>query len=63
MVDYYQVLGVKHTASSKEIKAAYKRLARLQHPDLNGGSAEAFVQLSHARDILIDPKRRGLGQF
>src|SRR5438045_8758024 len=61
MVDYYQVLGVKHTASSKEIQAAYKRLARLRHPDLNGGSAEAaeaFVQLSHARDILIDPKRR-----
>src|SRR6185295_19197295 len=58
---YYQVLGVKHTASAKEIKAAYKRLARLQHPDLNGGSAEAaraFVQLSHARDILIDPTRR-----
>src|ERR1700752_1051648 len=59
MVDYYEVLGVANTASLKEIKAAYKRLARLRHPDLNGGSAEAaqaFVQLSHARKILIDPK-------
>lgn len=61
MEDYYQVLGVKSTASVKEIKAAYKRLARLQHPDLNGGLPEAtkaFVQISRARDILIDPKRR-----
>src|ERR1043166_8233151 len=61
MVDYYQILEVKHTASAKEIKAAYKRLARLRHPDLNGGSAEAaqaFVRLSHARDILLDPTRR-----
>lgn len=61
MLDYYKVLGVKSTASVKEIKAAYKRLARLQHPDLNGGrpeAAQAFVQISRARDILIDPQRR-----
>jgi DnaJ domain len=61
MVDYYQVLGIKNTASVKEIKAAYKRLARKRHPDLNGGSPEAalaFVQISRARDILIDPGRR-----
>jgi hypothetical protein len=61
MLDYYRVLGVKSTASVKEIKAAYKRLARLQHPDLNGGSpaaAQAFVRISRARDILIDPQRR-----
>ena len=61
MVDYYQILGVKSTASVNEINAAYKRLARKRHPDLNGGSPEAaleFVEITKARDLLIDPKRR-----
>ena len=43
MIDYYKTLGVKRTASSSDIKSAYRQLARLRHPDVNGGSEPRLV--------------------
>jgi len=57
----YDVLGVSRTASSEEIKKAYRKLARRYHPDLNAGSARAeakFKNLSEAYEILSDQSRR-----
>ncbi len=65
--DYYSVLGVPRTATDKEIRAAYRKLARKYHPDLNPGdkTAEArFKELQAAYDVLSDPeKRRKYDQF
>ena len=61
MIDYYRILGVKRTASNAEIKSAYRKLARMHHPDVNEGSAKAareFALLSKAYHILIDPQER-----
>ena len=61
MVDYYKTLGVKRTASSAEIKSAYRRLARERHPDVNHGSEEAareFALLALAYRTLSDPQER-----
>ncbi len=61
MIDYYKILGVKRTASRSEIKSAYRKLARLRHPDVNGGSERAareFHLLSKAYRILSDPQER-----
>lgn len=61
MTDYYKVLGVRRTASKSEVKSAYRKLARLRHPDLNGGSegaAREFDLLSKAYRVLIDPHER-----
>ncbi len=61
MTDYYKVLGVRRTASKSEVKSAYRKLARLRHPDLNGGSegaAREFDLLSKAYRVLIDPQER-----
>jgi DnaJ-class molecular chaperone len=65
--DYYKVLGVPRAASDKEIRAAYRRLARRYHPDLNPGDKGAesrFKELQSAYDVLSDPdKRKKYDQF
>ncbi len=59
--DYYQLLGVARKASAKDIRAAFRKLARKYHPDLNPGdkaAEEKFKQLQEAYDVLSDPKKR-----
>lgn len=59
--DYYQILGVSRNASEKEIKQAYRRLARKHHPDVNPGdkSAEAkFKEINGAYEVLSNPEKR-----
>ena len=60
MGDLYAVLGINRTASSNEIKSAYRRLARKFHPDVNSDPAAAakFAQVNEAYHTLIDPERR-----
>jgi molecular chaperone DnaJ len=59
MRDYYDVLGVSPDAGADEIKRAYRQLARRYHPDISGDDrTAAFVEASHAYEILNDPQRR-----
>ncbi len=61
MKDYYAILGVSRDASEKEIKSAYKRLAKKYHPDLNPGNKaaeEKFKEINEAYEILSDPVQR-----
>jgi DnaJ-class molecular chaperone len=61
--DYYEVLGLPRTATQKEITAAFRKLARKHHPDLNAGDKQAearFKEISQAHDVLSDAKKRGL---
>src|SRR5260370_4967432 len=59
--DYYEVLGVDRKAGQKEIRQAYRKLARKYHPDLNPGdksAEEKFKQVQEAYDVLSDAKKR-----
>src|SRR5437868_15289535 len=59
--DYYELLSVPRKASAKDIRAAFRKLARKYHPDLNPGdksAEEKFKQLQEAYDVLSDSKKR-----
>lgn len=59
--DYFAILGLSPSASEKEIRSAYKRLARKHHPDMNPGNKQAeekFKEISEAYAVLSDPGKR-----
>src|SRR5258708_3361648 len=59
--DYYSTLGVAKTATEKEIKQAYRKLARKHHPDVNPGDKSAetrFKEINEAHEVLGDPPKR-----
>ncbi|RMG25756.1 MAG: J domain-containing protein [Armatimonadetes bacterium] len=61
--DFYSVLGVSRDADEKEIKSAYRRLARKYHPDVNPGDKQAeekFKEVQQAYEVLSDPEKRRL---
>ena len=60
-MNYYDVLGVPRNADEKQLKQAYRRLARRYHPDLNSGDKEAekkFKEINEANEVLSDPENR-----
>ena len=59
--DYYEILGVQKGADEKELKGAYRKLAKQLHPDANPGDKTAehkFKEISEAYDVLKDPQKK-----
>jgi curved DNA-binding protein len=60
-VDYYKLLGIDKTATPKDVKNAFRKLARKYHPDLNPNDKDAkrkFQQINEANEVLSDPEKR-----
>jgi len=60
-VDYYKILGLDKSASTEDIKKAYRKLARKYHPDINPNNKEAhkkFQEVNEANEVLSDPEKR-----
>ena len=61
--DYYEVLGIGKQADEKEIKKAYRKLAKKYHPDMNPGDTAAeqkFKEVTEAYNVLSDPEKKKL---
>lgn len=60
--DYYEVLGISRDASAKEIKKAYRQLAKKYHPDVNKSpnAEEKFKEINEANEVLLDEKKRAI---
>ena len=60
-IDYYKILGIDKSASEKDVKNAYRKLARKYHPDLNPndvGAKKKFQEINEANEVLGDPEKR-----